>query len=101
MISLIAPEAVAFLKGTRVGKRLLGLLEHMRSELKFLEKWKRGEKAAAAVLKKEAVAGRAAGTVAEDLGEFLEKHPPKTIEGPVGSRHAKLDEGAARSCRDP
>ena len=49
MISLIAPEAVAFLKGTRVGKRLLGLLEHMSSELEFLEKWRRGKKAVATV----------------------------------------------------
>jgi hypothetical protein len=94
MISLIAPEVIAFLKGTRVGKRLLGLLEHLSSELEFLKKWKRGEKMAATALKDEAVVGRAADTVAEDLGEFLEKHPPTKIEGPAGGRHAELGQHA-------
>jgi hypothetical protein len=94
MISLIAPEVIAFLKGTRVGKRLLGLLEHLSGELEFLKKWKRGEKVVATALKDEAVVGRAADTVAEDLGEFLEKHPPKKIEGPAGGRHAELGQHA-------
>ena len=90
MISLIAPEAVAFLKGTRVGKRLLGLLEHMSGELEFLKKWKRGEKVVATALKDEAAVGAAADTVLEDLGEYLEKYPPEEIKGPAGGRHADL-----------
>lgn len=81
MIALIAPEAMAVLKGTRFAKRLLSLLKNMRSEWKFLKKWRRTEKVVATGLKEDAAAGRGAGTVAEDLGEILEGNPPKKKSG--------------------
>jgi hypothetical protein len=93
MISLVAPEAVAFLRGTRIGKRLLGLLEAMKGELKFLDKWRRASKGAAALLKDEARAAEVTEIAAGDAARFLEEHPPVKIEGAPGERYANLGEG--------
>ena len=38
LLAIVAPELVAGLKGTRVGKRLLAVLDEMRDNLKFVEK---------------------------------------------------------------
>jgi hypothetical protein len=94
MIALVAPEAVAFLKGTRIGKRLLILLKGMKSELKFLEKWRRAGKGEATALKEEARFAEATEIAAGDAARFLEEHPPVKIEkGASGERHASLDQG--------
>jgi hypothetical protein len=93
MIALVAPEVVGFLKSTRIGKRLLGLLEGMEGKLAFLQKWRRGSKAAGTALKDEARVAEAAEITAGDAVKLLEEHPPVKIEGAPGHRHASLGEG--------
>jgi len=90
LLALVAPEVVGALKATRIGKRLLSLLEAMGSELKFLDKWRRRGKKAVEVEKDIVKAERVEEAIA-DAGKYMAEHKIGTVEeGADGLRHAPV-----------
>ena len=119
LIAIIAPEIVAGLKGTRVAKRLMALLESLGDKLKFLDKWRPRRRHAvphlpthvpgrtAATVEKEAgriehaaqevkaleAADAATGKAAEDAVKFVEQHPDRIVPDAQGYLEAPVEGG--------
>lgn len=103
ILAIVAPEVVAGLKGTRVAKRLLALLESLGDKIKFLDKWRaKGRSHPSRHLpshKPDAPGpGKATTRVEFDTAamKYIEENPPKVIinkdkpgqrRAPVGKDH--------------
>ena len=92
LIAVLLPELLGLLEETVIGKRLLQFLRGIRKELKFLDKWRRDEKAIAAAQKDvRRMAGMEKQTA--EAMHFIESHPPVSVKGSAGHRVAELAEG--------
>jgi hypothetical protein len=100
LLALIAPEIMIGLRGTRIGRRLLALLEKMGSELNFLNKWRKPGKRAAVTVEKEGFAAELGERVIADADKFIKEHPPGKIHGVVGERRALLEGSEGHEVRE-